>query len=742
MPIHLGEAPEVFLPPRNLGSGTVCLWVTMLPFPQPKALGLAVILLLALPVSLEAQGPLQHWRSFTKPLPHPQAFAAGVAFQGRFWLVGGEASSKALSRVQILDPKAPVWTAGPSLPASRTRASAAGIGTRLFVAGGRVSGVPVTSLLELVQGKWKKGPAMKVARSSHALVADTRSLFVLGGRSGSGLTAQRSCERFDLVKGAWSSIPDMPGPRFGHAVHLSGGKLYVFGGFSSSEANPLRSTWIYDIAKKVWILGASLSDQIRFHGYGTSYVDFSGERLLLGGQGSTSPETSGTACERLDLASGSPRWFACTPSHLVVLGASAATIAGRTFLAGGGHASQGGILGSTRVQELQNIVLTRKSVPAGKGFPYPVEVVHPPLLKGQKIPVLIFEPGLSEKPSYYKQFQDQLAALGFFVMSHDTSLFLDPAIFAKVQLQAAQEITKSPVYGPFVEDRFVFGGFSAGGGGAIISAGSSSKTAAVFALAPWAGCAPSTTRCGTKSPVIVKAASVRAPAFLMANQGDALGTRANTDWILESLVNAARFRVSYVLVDKDHGGRNTGQGFADTHAKTLPQGRALQERLFRYVLSFLQATVLESPIDAGPLVLDRSGEPYARWIGDGPRKDPAIQTTRRFVRRPELYLRLPAGLHMGAALQIGILGTPATPSLILLSGGKVSKLALGTLGTFLLDLQTLIVVPAQLPTSGLLELGLSIPAGLTGPLHFQVLGLDDAKPAGLHLSGWRRSQSF
>jgi len=691
--------------------------------------------------ALSAQGPLQHWKS-ASPLSQPQAFPAGVTLQGKLWLIGGEVTGTALTRVQILDPVSNTWATGPALPKARSRASAAALGTRLFVVGGRIVGSPVRSTLALVQGKWKSAANMGTQRSSHALIADSAGIYVLGGRTGSTLTAVKSCERFDAVLGAWGSLPDMPGPRFGHAAHLAGGKLYIFGGFATSEAQPLRSTWIYDLATKAWSVGSALSDQIRFHGYGTSYVDFSGQRILLGGLGSASTEISGTSSERLDLTSSQPRWFACTPARLPILGAAAGTIAGRTFLAGGAHATANGLHASTRVQELSNIVLTRKTVSTGTGFPYPVEIVHPPLVTGKRMPVLIFEPGLSEKPSYYTQLRDQLAALGFFVMSHDTSLFLDPVTFSKVQVAAAQEVAKSPVYGPFLEDRHVFGGFSAGGGGSLISAASWSKTAAVFALAPWAGCAPSTTRCGTKSPVIAKALAVQAPAFLMANQGDALGTKSNTDWILESLVNASRFRVSYVLIDKDHGGKDTGQGFANTHGQTLPEGRALQERLFRYVLSFLEATVLDSPANAGPLVLTRSGEAYAQWIGDGPRKDPVILRTQRKVRRPELYLRTPGGRHSGADLEIGMLGVPSMPGLLLLSGGQASSLAIGTLGNFLLDLQTLVVVPVQLPAWGLLELSIGIPPGLSGDLHFQSLGFDDSTQPALFLSGWRRSVRF
>lgn len=709
--------------------------------PKSRTLGLTLFLLAA-PATLLAQGSLQHWKPGPKSLPEPRAFAASAVTQGKLWAIGGEASGAALSSVRILDPKSSTWIAGPTLPKARTRASASVLGTRLFVVGGQVSGQPSSSVLELVGGKWKSLASTKVARSAAALAADSSALYLLGGRSGSSRVAQKSCERFDPVKGSWSALPDMPGPRFGHAVHLAAGKLYVFGGFAGSQTQPLRSTWVYDIVKKTWSVTGSLSDQIRQHGYGTSYLDFSGQRILLGGQGSKSPEISGTSCERLDTSSGSPRWFACTPARRPVLGAVAATVSGRTFLAGGAWVTSSGLHASSRVQELRNIVLTHKSVSTGPGFPWPVEVVHPPLVKGQRLPVLIFEPGLSEKPSYYKQLRDQLAALGFFVMSHDTSLFLDPAVFSKVQLQASQEILKSKTYGPFLEDRYVFGGFSAGGGGSLITAGSQTKTAAVFALAPWAGCAPSTTRCGSKSPVIAKAASVRAPAFLMANQGDPLGTRSNTDWILENLTHAARFRVSYVLVDKDHGGKDTGQGFADTHAKTLPAGRALQERLYRYVLSFLEATVLDSPIDPGPLVLNRSGAAYAQWIGDGARRDPVIQRTQRSVRRPELYLRLPGGQHQGATLQIGVLGRKSSATLILLSGGKTSKIALGSLGNFLLDLQSLVVVPVLLPASGLLEQELLLPAGLSGQLHFQALGFDDAKLPTLFLSGWRRSLSF
>ena len=102
-----------------------------------------------------------------------------IALAGR-WSGEGE-----LSSIEIYDPQADEWTAGPPL-AERAGFAAAVVEGRIVVLGGEVlSGSRRTldsvEIFDPAQGRWQPGPALPVPLHGVPAVSVNARLYVLGG---------------------------------------------------------------------------------------------------------------------------------------------------------------------------------------------------------------------------------------------------------------------------------------------------------------------------------------------------------------------------------------------------------------------------------------------------------------------------------------------------------------------------------------------------------------------------------
>ncbi len=188
---------------------------------------------------------LDTWTQLT-PLPRPMGAHAMVAFDGELYLFGGTYFNAAFSHALKYNPTTDTWTDLQPLPVNSEHLSAAVVGDKIYVSGGRrrVNFV-LTNLSDLhvytpLTNSWEQKASMNEARGGHASAGVDGRLYVFGGESfEDGARIIRSVEEYDPVSDTWRQLDDMPKPRHGFSaveidsqVFLSGGGINA--GFSSS----------------------------------------------------------------------------------------------------------------------------------------------------------------------------------------------------------------------------------------------------------------------------------------------------------------------------------------------------------------------------------------------------------------------------------------------------------------------------------------------------------------------------
>jgi hypothetical protein len=204
------------------------------------------------------------------PAPVYRTEAIGGTVQNRLWVLGGfQPTPFAPTRsVQIFDPVAGTWVAGPDLPVAVSHQAMATDRQFVYLAGGypaRPGGgqeVATTDVfrLDTVSGRWVRLPPLPEARGSGALVFMNRRLYFFGGNDAARRDVGTVWSLGIDEPWQWLRRADMPNPR----SHLAGvglaGKLYAVGGQHSYDENAVSqaSLSVYDAATDQWSPGPDL----------------------------------------------------------------------------------------------------------------------------------------------------------------------------------------------------------------------------------------------------------------------------------------------------------------------------------------------------------------------------------------------------------------------------------------------------------------------------------------------------
>ena len=150
------------------------------------------------------------------PMPTARSAMAHAVIDGKIYVAGGRPPRG--HDFAVYDPKTDTWTALPDLPTARNHMAAAAIGGRLYVAGGRFGPgfrSEITAALEIYDPaakRWSAGPPMSEARSGHNGIAVDGCFHTFGGEHPSagpwGVFPHH--EVFDPRTDRWVRRPDMP----------------------------------------------------------------------------------------------------------------------------------------------------------------------------------------------------------------------------------------------------------------------------------------------------------------------------------------------------------------------------------------------------------------------------------------------------------------------------------------------------------------------------------------------------
>ena len=145
------------------------------------------------------------WSAIAAPLRGNRRGAAAIEMGGEIWLIGGAADGAASALVDVYDPQAETWRAGPALPQPRAGHAAAEIDGVVHVFGGRSADMRRTlgDHLELADGAWREGAPMPAARTEAAAATLDGEIWLIGGGAGAGFFAPfTAVESVDVIRPA------------------------------------------------------------------------------------------------------------------------------------------------------------------------------------------------------------------------------------------------------------------------------------------------------------------------------------------------------------------------------------------------------------------------------------------------------------------------------------------------------------------------------------------------------------
>jgi hypothetical protein len=222
-------------------------------------------------------------------IPTPVSRAAGVFWDGRFYVIGGEAAGGARDGlVQVYDPATDEWTVLPDT---------------------MVTGV-----------------------ANHCAVVLGDAVYVPGGYTGT--VGVSSTQVLDLVNGTWSvdTAAELPEARYAHSCTTMSGKIYLFGGGATGDASD--TVWLYEPslpAGSRWV--TTLATMPSTIAYSASVTV--GERIFVAGFSSPATGAGNDSDAVWEYTPGTDAWRTY-PSLLTARGAAGMWTDGVTLFVGGG----------------------------------------------------------------------------------------------------------------------------------------------------------------------------------------------------------------------------------------------------------------------------------------------------------------------------------------------------------------------------------------------------------------------
>ncbi len=184
-------------------------------------------------------------------MPTARSGLAVASQEDQIYAIGGETEVGVTSVVERFDLVTNTWIGVSSKPTAVTDVSAAVVGGRIYVPGGRLASGKVTNILEIYDpqlDRWEQGTALPISLSAYALVTFEGKLYLFGGWDGEHFLA--SVYEYDPDKDTWSARSQMSTARGFAGAAMAGGKIFVVGGYDGKEAlavneeyQPERDTW-------------------------------------------------------------------------------------------------------------------------------------------------------------------------------------------------------------------------------------------------------------------------------------------------------------------------------------------------------------------------------------------------------------------------------------------------------------------------------------------------------------------
>jgi N-acetylneuraminic acid mutarotase len=201
------------------------------------------------------------WKELA-PMPTKRGAAAAAVVDGKIYVTGGANSlpgvtengihpqrpHNVLATVEEYDPATNSWRARRSLLVPRNHHTAAAVGDKAYVIGGRIgaafisggsNNIDLVEMYDSAADLWTPRDKMPTRRSAIGSGVYNGKIVVVGGefQDRFQFSAYRAVEAYDAATNQWNILPSMRYPRHGLAVGVVGNRLYAVSGDAQSAGS-------------------------------------------------------------------------------------------------------------------------------------------------------------------------------------------------------------------------------------------------------------------------------------------------------------------------------------------------------------------------------------------------------------------------------------------------------------------------------------------------------------------------
>ena len=215
---------------------------------------------------------------------------------GELYVIGGNNGIKTVSTMEVLDPITNQWTSLDSMPTDRGLAACAFVNDTIYVIGGirgylnnlDYTGLKTVEAYNTNTGEWTSKAEMPTKRWGHSAVAYNGKIYVFGGRS-TGVPYS-SIEVYDPQFNTWETISDstIPTPRYCLTTCVLDSNIYAIGGWYHSGGGPIYDkVEVYNPDSNMWYTETPMPTPLAV----LASIVLDGKIYLYGGTRTTHPCT-------------------------------------------------------------------------------------------------------------------------------------------------------------------------------------------------------------------------------------------------------------------------------------------------------------------------------------------------------------------------------------------------------------------------------------------------------------------
>ncbi len=177
----------------------------------------------------------QRWED-KAPLSEARKGLALAGYGGEIFAIAGETAQGITGLVERYDPILDRWSKLDPKPVPVTDVSAAVIGGKIYIPGGRTQSGEITDILEIyspLEESWEKGADLPVGLSGYAIVPYEGNLYLFGGWDGESY--RNNVYEYNPEQDRWREMTPMSTVRGFAGAAVAGGKIFVVGGYDGRK---------------------------------------------------------------------------------------------------------------------------------------------------------------------------------------------------------------------------------------------------------------------------------------------------------------------------------------------------------------------------------------------------------------------------------------------------------------------------------------------------------------------------